>query len=191
VVTASFGAARIWDADSGHEIAVLQGRIGPLNIILAQSAEFSPDGTRVVTASLDGARIWDANSGREIAVLTSRIARLTSVGFSPDGTRLPADELDVDDASKDMSESGLRIRAVHFCRDDRPSRQPAKSHLLVVTPSRPTLVAQHIDLHSHRDLKAGLKVKSSGRSSNCTRRPPPGAYLASNPKDVAGLTGDY
>src|SRR5204863_6469635 len=51
-----------------------------------------------------------------------------------------------------------------------------KANLLVVTPSPPTLGTQHIDLHSPRDLKARLKVKSSGRLSNYTRRPTPEGY---------------
>jgi hypothetical protein len=51
VVTASHdNTARIWNADSGTEIALLEGR----------SAGFSPDGKRLVTASTDNtARIWD------------------------------------------------------------------------------------------------------------------------------------
>lgn len=48
-----------------------------------------------------------------------------------------------------------------------------KADLLVVIPSPPTLGTQHIDLHSRRDLKARLKVKSSGLLANYTRRPPP------------------
>ena len=66
VVTASADkTARIWDAESGKEIAVLKGHGG---IVL--SAAFSGDGKRVVTASEDKtARIWDAESGKEIAVL--------------------------------------------------------------------------------------------------------------------------
>ena len=52
-----------------------------------------------------------------------------------------------------------------------------QANLLVVTPSSPTLGAQHIDLHSPCDLKARLKVKSSGRLSNYTRRPPPEGYV--------------
>ena len=51
-----------------------------------------------------------------------------------------------------------------------------KANLLVVTPSSPTLGAQHIDLHSPRDLKARLKAKSSRRLPNYTRRPPPEEY---------------
>ena len=53
-----------------------------------------------------------------------------------------------------------------------------QANLLVITPSSPTLGAQYIDLHSSRDLKARLKVKSSGRLSNYTRRPPPEGYEA-------------
>ena len=66
VVTASDDkTARIWDAESGKEIAVLKGHDD-----LVRSAAFSSDGKRVVTASADKtARIWDAESGKEIAVL--------------------------------------------------------------------------------------------------------------------------
>ena len=47
--------ARIWDAESGKEIAVLKGHDR-----LVRSAAFSGDGKRVVTASEDNtARIWD------------------------------------------------------------------------------------------------------------------------------------
>jgi hypothetical protein len=56
VVTASGDkTARIWDAESGKEIAVLKGHTGSV-----WSAAFSGDGKRVVTASADRtARIWD------------------------------------------------------------------------------------------------------------------------------------
>jgi WD40 repeat protein len=65
VVTASGDdTARLWDAESGKEIAVLKGHTGPVS-----SAAFRPDGKRVVTASFDNARLWDAESGKEIAVL--------------------------------------------------------------------------------------------------------------------------
>ena len=63
--------ARIWDAESGKEIAVLKGHTEPV-----WSAAFSGDGKRVVTASEDNtARIWDAESGKEIAVLKGHTAR--------------------------------------------------------------------------------------------------------------------
>jgi WD40 repeat protein len=55
VVTASQDAtARIWDAETGSEVAVLEGHAGSGAI-----AVLSPDGRRVVTASLYGAmRVW-------------------------------------------------------------------------------------------------------------------------------------
>ena len=66
IVTASVDkTARIWDAATGKEIAVLRGHDSVVN-----SAAFSPDGSRIVTASADKtARIWDAASAKEIAVL--------------------------------------------------------------------------------------------------------------------------
>ncbi|MDH3662333.1 MAG: pentapeptide repeat-containing protein, partial [Alphaproteobacteria bacterium] len=64
VLTASSdNTARIWDARTGEEIAVLKGHGGSV-----LSAVFSADDARVLTASSDNtARIWDARTGEEIA----------------------------------------------------------------------------------------------------------------------------
>ena len=76
--------ARIWDAESGKEIAVLKGHDGAV-----RSAAFSGDGKRVVTASADKtARIWDAESGKEIAVLKGHDGSVQSAAFSGDGKRV-------------------------------------------------------------------------------------------------------
>jgi WD40 repeat protein len=85
VVTASGdNTARLWDAESGKEIAVLKGHTS-----LLWSAAFSPDGKRVVTASDDAtARLWDVESGSEIAVLKGHTSLLRSAAFSPDGKRV-------------------------------------------------------------------------------------------------------
>ena len=58
IVTASTDeTARIWDAASAKEIAVLRGHDSPVS-----SAAFSLDGSRIVTAARDNtARIWDAH----------------------------------------------------------------------------------------------------------------------------------
>ena len=55
IVTASFDkTARIWDATTGAQLAVLRGHDSGVN-----GAMYSPDGTRIVTASDDKtARIW-------------------------------------------------------------------------------------------------------------------------------------
>jgi conflict system STAND superfamily ATPase/WD40 domain-containing protein len=85
VVTASRdNTARLWDAESGKDIAELKGHTSSV-----WSAAFSPDGTRVVTASEDGtARLWDAEGGKETAVLKGHMDRVLSAAFSPDGKRV-------------------------------------------------------------------------------------------------------
>jgi dipeptidyl aminopeptidase/acylaminoacyl peptidase len=77
-------AVRLWDAESGAEIAVLTGHTAAV-----WSAAFSPDGKRVVTAAEDAtARLWDAESGAEIAVLTGHTNDVGCASFSPDGKRV-------------------------------------------------------------------------------------------------------
>ena len=85
VVTASAdNTARVWDAATAKEIAVLRGHGDAV-----ESAAFSPDGRLIVTASNDKtARVWDAATAKEIAVLSGHKARLVWAVFSPDGTRI-------------------------------------------------------------------------------------------------------
>jgi WD40 repeat protein len=85
VVTASQdGTARLWDDESGNELAILKGHQKDVN-----TAAFSPDGKRVVTASDDGtARLWDAESGKAIAELKGHADKVSSASFSPDGQRV-------------------------------------------------------------------------------------------------------
>jgi WD40 repeat protein len=85
IVTASSdGTARIWNAATGEEIAILSGHEHSV-----MSAAFSPDGSRIVTASIDKtARIWDATTAKEIAVLRGHSQIVNSANFSPDGSRV-------------------------------------------------------------------------------------------------------
>jgi predicted oxidoreductase (fatty acid repression mutant protein) len=84
IVTASEDkTARIWDAASAKEIAVLRGHVGTV-----LSAAFSPDGSRIFTASSDSTRIWDTASAKEIAVLRGHVGTVLSAAFSPDGSRI-------------------------------------------------------------------------------------------------------
>src|SRR5207344_780100 len=87
IVTASWDkTARIWDAATAKEIAVLRGQDQDH---WANSAAFSPDGSRIVTASYDKtARIWDAATAKEIAVLRGHDNSVRSAAFSPDGSRI-------------------------------------------------------------------------------------------------------
>jgi WD40 repeat protein len=84
VTTSSDKTARIWDAATAKEIAVLRGHEN-----FVKSAAFSPDGTRIVTVSGDKtARIWDAATAKEIAVLRGHEDFVVSAAFNPDGTRI-------------------------------------------------------------------------------------------------------
>jgi len=74
--------ARVWDAESGAEIAVLNGHKGWVT-----GGALSPDGRRVITTDRidDTARVWDAESGAEITVLKGHAGSLRSTIWSPDG----------------------------------------------------------------------------------------------------------
>ena len=81
IVTGSWDStARIWDAKSGIERAVLEGHEGWVT-----SVAVSPDGAFIVTGSDDNtARIWDAKSGTERTVLEGHEGWVSSVAVSPD-----------------------------------------------------------------------------------------------------------
>ena len=85
VVTGSGdNTARLWDASTGAEIAVLNAHAGGIH-----AASFSPDGKRVVTGSSDNtARLWDASTGAGIAVLNAHTGGIHAASFSPDGKRV-------------------------------------------------------------------------------------------------------
>jgi WD40 repeat protein len=72
-------AARVWDAATGKEIAILK------HDGIVTWAALSPDGKTIVTGSFDGtARLWETATGREISILRHE-APVILVGFSPDG----------------------------------------------------------------------------------------------------------
>jgi len=87
VTAANDGTARIWEVDTGREIAVLNHEGGRGRYIWR--ASFSPDGTRVLTATADDrtARVWDAATGKEIVALKGHEGTVWTAAFSPDGRR--------------------------------------------------------------------------------------------------------
>ena len=79
------GTARLWEAATRRQLAVLEGPKG----VALRWAAFSPDGARLVTAAEDGtARIWDAAGGRQLTVLQGHEGAVRSAAFSPDGVRV-------------------------------------------------------------------------------------------------------
>ncbi|KAJ1555786.1 hypothetical protein HK405_013091, partial [Cladochytrium tenue] len=80
------GTARIWDAATGNQLAVLEGHESRSSVT---AAAFSPDGWLVVTGSSDKTvRIWDSTTGLERAALEGHYGQVSAVAFSPDGSRV-------------------------------------------------------------------------------------------------------
>jgi WD40 repeat protein len=75
---------RVWDADSGAELACLGGHEG-----VVESVAFSPDARRIVSGLTDmTVRVWDAGGGAQLACLHGHENSVTSVAFSPDARRI-------------------------------------------------------------------------------------------------------
>lgn len=76
--------ARLWDAETGAELAALVGHADRVN-----SVAFSPDGATLVTGSGDHAvKLWSVNSRTELAALPRLKLPVNCVRFSPDGESL-------------------------------------------------------------------------------------------------------
>jgi WD40 repeat protein len=85
VVSASHDQTlKVWDLDSGRELATLQGHAS-----VVTACAVTPDGRRVVSASADQAlTVWDLDSGRELATLQGQAAHVTACAVTPDGRRV-------------------------------------------------------------------------------------------------------
>ncbi len=75
------GSARLWEASSGAELAVLRsGRHGKV-----ENVDFSPDGSHLVLPHGDGVvQIWSSD-GRLVRTLRGHRGEVRSAKFSPDG----------------------------------------------------------------------------------------------------------
>ncbi|MBN1814372.1 MAG: AAA family ATPase [Anaerolineae bacterium] len=73
-------SARIWDAESGEQLANLTGHTAEV-----LQAVWDPEGTRILTGSKDHtARVWDADTHAVLAVLTGHTGAVLDVEWSPD-----------------------------------------------------------------------------------------------------------
>ena len=91
IVTAAWDrTARIWDAATGRQTAVIGGHAD-----VVRFAAFSTDGARIVTTSRDKtARVWDVETGAPIAVLRGHESDVLRAYFNPDGTQILTSSLD-------------------------------------------------------------------------------------------------
>jgi WD40 repeat protein len=131
LVTASYdNTARIWDGETGKQIAILAGHRSRVT-----TASFSPDGARVITASDDGtARIWDAATSREVLTFTGHKFGVQSARFSPDGARAVTASLDGTARVWDAA-TGREIVALHSQRGPMYSAEFDSSGARVLTAS--------------------------------------------------------
>jgi hypothetical protein len=115
---------RVWDAQTGGELACLRGHTDRVN-----SVAFAPGGLRLAIGSDDQTvRVWDAQSGVELVCLRRHSDQVWSVAFAPDGSRIASGSSDetvrVWDAQSGVELTCLRghtgwVHSVAFAPDGR------------------------------------------------------------------------
>ncbi len=75
---------KLWDADTGREIATLRGHVG-----VVWSVPWRPAGRRLASTGSEGAiRLWDAETGQPTGMLPEHVSWAGRVAWSPDGRQL-------------------------------------------------------------------------------------------------------
>jgi WD40 repeat protein len=84
VAAASNGRLRLWDIESGRELARFVGHEG-----MVMRVAISPNGRLLASAGADRTvRLWDTESGKELHVLKGHEGPVLTVAFSSDGRQL-------------------------------------------------------------------------------------------------------
>lgn len=100
------GSARVWEAQTGEEVALLP-HAGDV-----QTIEFSPDGKLIASGGNDGlARVWQVNKNQEIAQLPHE-GMILSVTFSPDSNGVASAGSNAMIRLWNLSENGTNPRQI-------------------------------------------------------------------------------
>ncbi len=103
---------RVWDAESGAELACLRGHEDRVN-----SVAFPPGSRRIASGSRDKTvRVWDPERGVELAILRGHKREVLSVAYSPDGRRIVSGSEDGTLRVWD-AESGAELACLHGHED--------------------------------------------------------------------------
>jgi WD40 repeat protein len=78
------GSVRVWERATGREVRTFQVREG----FFTQDMAVSPDGTRLAVPSGNEVRVFDLDSGRVALTLRGHAGTVSTVAFTPDGSRL-------------------------------------------------------------------------------------------------------
>ena len=160
------GSVRLWDPDTGAELAALTGHHGSVFAVA-----FSPDGRRLASAGTDGSvRLWDPATGVELAALTGHHGSVSAVAFSPDGRRLASAGYDgtvrLWDPATGVELAALtghdsRVFAVAFSPDGR--RLATAGYDGTVRLWDPATGAELAALTGHDDIVSAVAFSPDGR----------------------------
>jgi eukaryotic-like serine/threonine-protein kinase len=75
--------ARLWDVRNGR--LVCEPMVHDQDI---ETAEFSPNDSRVVTVTSEAVRLWDVRMGRSLPMCLAHEQEISSIRFNPDGSKL-------------------------------------------------------------------------------------------------------
>jgi WD40 repeat protein len=142
------GTARIWDAETGMPISILDcGGAG-----WAEACAYSPDSRSVLSARGGLLQVWNAETGGEVATLTGHAHDILGCAYSPDGRRIVT-------ASKDKT---LKVWEPDPERPyGAPARHTAVINACAFSPDRRSIISASND----KTLKLWDALTGEERSS--------------------------
>jgi len=139
------GSVRVYDGDSGEELAALPGHTELLCV------RFSPDGRRLLAGGRDAhIHIWDAETYDEIVQLRGHTAYVYSLDFSPDAETLASGS--GDGTVRLWETQPLRVRQRAIAERER-----------LVDELRPEVMRLFAELGDGKAVAARLRADLTGR----------------------------